>query len=146
MNGAEGVVAWGGFGPDSLFDLAAQLFQSWTLWTAVIILAEVLAIISLVRVIMTARTAAGAWAWALALISFPFVAVPALWTVKGVSIPAGADSEAVTRSLPLSSSISLPGQVVASRSVGTGSSLVIVTVKVSSNPYRPESVSGLCPN
>ena len=72
-------MAAGGIGPDSIIDLAAQLFQSWTLWTAVIIVAEVLAIISLVRAIMTARTAAGAWAWSLALISFPFIAVPLFW-------------------------------------------------------------------
>lgn len=75
----EALPAAGGIGPDSIIELFVRMFQSWNFWTPVIVAAEILALISIVRAIMTARTAAGAWAWSLALISFPFVAVPLFW-------------------------------------------------------------------
>ena len=56
-----------------------DLFEPRTLWTVVIVLAELCAIISLGHVLMRARTTAGTWAWGLALISFPFLAVPLYW-------------------------------------------------------------------
>lgn len=64
---------------ESLTDLAPRVMQSSVLWTAIIVLAEVCALVSLVHAIMRARTAAGAWGWALGLFSFPFVAVPLYW-------------------------------------------------------------------
>jgi cardiolipin synthase len=61
--------------PHSMLDL----LQSFTLWTVIVVLAEICAVISMFNAIMRARTAAGAWGWSLALISFPFVAVPLYW-------------------------------------------------------------------
>lgn len=48
-------------------------------WAVAVLAAEVVAVLSVVHVIMRARTAPGAWGWGLALISFPFVAVPLYW-------------------------------------------------------------------
>jgi cardiolipin synthase len=50
----------------------------WAL-AALAIAFEVLGIISAVRAVMEVRTPQGAVAWAIALIAFPFVAVPAYW-------------------------------------------------------------------
>ncbi|MCB1078026.1 MAG: PLDc N-terminal domain-containing protein, partial [Verrucomicrobiae bacterium] len=64
---------------DSVADLLPQALQSFTLWTLVVVFAEGCALLSMVNVVMRARTAAGAWGWALALFSFPFLAVPLYW-------------------------------------------------------------------
>lgn len=53
------------------------VFSAWG--TLVVVLAEGVALLSLVHVIMRSRTAAGAWGWGLALLSFPFAAVPLYW-------------------------------------------------------------------
>jgi cardiolipin synthase A/B len=68
-----------GFFSGALAELIPPILRSSMLWTAIVVLAEVCALVSLVNVIMRARTAAGAWGWGLALISFPFVAVPLYW-------------------------------------------------------------------
>jgi cardiolipin synthase len=47
--------------------------------TVLVVAAEVLGIVSSVHAIMTARTAQGAIAWAVSLVTFPFAAVPAYW-------------------------------------------------------------------
>ncbi|NNE93393.1 MAG: cardiolipin synthase [Verrucomicrobiales bacterium] len=73
------MIAAGGLGPDSIIELFSRLLSDWTLWTFVILGAEIFALLSIVNVIMTSRTAAGAWAWSLALFSFPFAAVPLYW-------------------------------------------------------------------
>jgi cardiolipin synthase len=64
---------------DPLSEIVPSFLRSSMLWTAVVVLAEVCALMSLINVIMRARTAAGAWGWGLALISFPFLAVPLYW-------------------------------------------------------------------
>ena len=66
-------------GPDSLVDLFSRLFSSWTLWTIVILVTQIFAILSIMNVVMRARTVTGTWAWALALFSFPVLAVPLYW-------------------------------------------------------------------
>lgn len=64
---------------ESLTDLLPDLLQSSVLWTVVIVVAELCALASMVHAIIRARTAAGAWGWALGLFSFPFIAVPLYW-------------------------------------------------------------------
>ena len=64
---------------ESLTDLIPRLLQSSILWTVIIVLAEVCALVSMVHVVIRARTAAGAWGWAMGLFSFPFLAVPLYW-------------------------------------------------------------------
>ncbi|MCB1232743.1 MAG: cardiolipin synthase [Verrucomicrobiae bacterium] len=64
---------------ESLADLIPDLLRSPTLWTALLVVAEIAALLSIVHAIIRARTAAGAWGWALGLFSFPFVAVPLYW-------------------------------------------------------------------
>ena len=44
-----------------------------------VIIAEVLAVLSIAHAIMRVRTSQGTWAWAFALIWMPFVAVPLYW-------------------------------------------------------------------
>lgn len=63
----------------TLYQMLLDILRSFTLWTVVVVLAEICAVLSVVNAIMRARTAAGAWGWSLALISFPFVAVPLYW-------------------------------------------------------------------
>jgi len=46
---------------------------------AIVIIAEVLGIISAIDAVMTARTPQGSIAWAVSLVTFPYVAVPAYW-------------------------------------------------------------------
>ncbi len=64
---------------ESLADLLPAVLRSSTLWTIVIVIAELCALVSMVHAIIRARTAAGAWGWALGLFSFPFIAVPLYW-------------------------------------------------------------------
>lgn len=72
--GILGLLAWGGLpNPEGGLSVWASL------GALVVLTAEAAAVVSLVHVIMRARTAAGAWGWGLALISFPFVAVPFYW-------------------------------------------------------------------
>ena len=40
---------------------------------------EILAIAAIINVVMKARSAAGAWGWAMAIIALPFIAVPLYW-------------------------------------------------------------------
>ncbi len=50
-----------------------------TLWIGLVIIAHVLGITSAVVAIMTARTPQGSIAWAISLITCPYIAVPAYW-------------------------------------------------------------------
>lgn len=47
----------------------------------VIVVAEILGVISAVNAVMTTRTSQGAVAWAVSLVTFPYVAVPAYWVL-----------------------------------------------------------------
>jgi len=49
------------------------------LWPSLITITHVLGVLSAVRAIMDARTAQGAIAWAIALIAFPYLALPLFW-------------------------------------------------------------------
>lgn len=51
------------------FALGTLLFIGW----------EVLAIATIFNVVMKARSAAGAWGWSMAMLAFPFLAVPLYW-------------------------------------------------------------------
>ncbi|MDF1824615.1 MAG: cardiolipin synthase [Verrucomicrobiales bacterium] len=51
------------------FALGTLLFIGW----------EVLAVATIINVVMKARSAAGAWGWAMAMLAFPFIAVPLYW-------------------------------------------------------------------
>ncbi|MEM7603624.1 MAG: phospholipase D-like domain-containing protein, partial [Verrucomicrobiota bacterium] len=51
------------------FAVGTLLFIGW----------EVLAVATIVNVVMKARSAAGAWGWSMAMLAFPFVAVPRYW-------------------------------------------------------------------
>ncbi|MDF1852716.1 MAG: cardiolipin synthase [Verrucomicrobiales bacterium] len=53
----------------SRFSIGILLFIGW----------EILAIMTIVNVVMKARSAAGAWGWTMAMLAFPFVAVPLYW-------------------------------------------------------------------
>lgn len=55
--------------PTSRFALGTLLFVGW----------EILAVATIINVVMKARSAAGAWGWAMAMLAFPFVAVPLYW-------------------------------------------------------------------
>ncbi len=47
--------------------------------TLILIVAEVLAALSIVHAIMKARSASGAWGWSMAMLAVPFAAVPLYW-------------------------------------------------------------------
>ena len=47
----------------------------------IILVAEILGVISAVDAVMTTRTSQGAIAWAVSLVTFPYVAVPAYWVL-----------------------------------------------------------------
>lgn len=47
----------------------------------VVVVAEILGVISAVDAVMTTRTSQGAVAWAVSLVTFPYVAVPAYWVL-----------------------------------------------------------------
>ncbi len=47
----------------------------------IIVVAEILGVISAVDAVMTTRTSQGAVAWAVSLVTFPYVAVPAYWVL-----------------------------------------------------------------
>ncbi len=51
------------------FALGTILFIGW----------EILAVATIFNVVMKARSAAGAWGWAMAMLAFPFIAVPLYW-------------------------------------------------------------------
>ncbi|MDF1656510.1 MAG: cardiolipin synthase [Verrucomicrobiales bacterium] len=51
------------------FALGTLLFIGW----------EILAVATIFNVVMKARSAAGAWGWAMSMLAFPFVAVPLYW-------------------------------------------------------------------
>ena len=55
----------------SRFSIGILLFIGW----------EILAIMTIVNVVMKARSAAGAWGWTMAMLAFPFVAVPLYWVL-----------------------------------------------------------------
>lgn len=55
------------------------LGDNFALGTLVFILWEILAIATIANVVINARTAAGAWGWAMAMLAIPFVAVPLYW-------------------------------------------------------------------
>jgi len=56
--------------------------QSFTLYAAIFLVVEIVAIIAALRAVMTARTAQGAVAWAIALVTLPWVSLP-LYAVFG---------------------------------------------------------------
>lgn len=53
----------------SQFAIGTFLFLCW----------EILAVLTIINVVMKARSAAGAWGWAMAMLAFPFLAVPLYW-------------------------------------------------------------------
>jgi len=56
-----------------------QLAEKITVGSILLIGAEVLALVTLANAIISTRTAAGAWGWGMALIAFPWLAVPLYW-------------------------------------------------------------------
>ncbi|MCG8600284.1 MAG: cardiolipin synthase [Verrucomicrobiales bacterium] len=64
-------------------DLPTDLFEHdierFALGTALFIGWEILAVATILNVVMNARSATGAWGWAMAMLAFPFVAVPLYW-------------------------------------------------------------------
>jgi len=52
-----------------------------TIWALLIIVFELLGIVSAIHAVMTTRTSQGAIAWAVSLLAFPFLAVPAYWVL-----------------------------------------------------------------
>ena len=50
-----------------------------TVWPWVVVLIQILGILSAVRAVMDVRTSQGAIAWAVALIAFPYLALPLFW-------------------------------------------------------------------
>ncbi len=56
-----------------------QLAEKITVGSLLLIGAEVLALVTLANAILSTRTAAGAWGWGMALIAFPWLAVPLYW-------------------------------------------------------------------
>ncbi|MDF1813364.1 MAG: cardiolipin synthase [Verrucomicrobiales bacterium] len=56
-----------------------QLAEKLTIGGIILIGAEVIAIITVVNVLLSTRSAAGAWGWGMALLAFPLVAVPVYW-------------------------------------------------------------------
>ena len=53
--------------------------DKYALGTAIILVFEVLAVLSILHVIIKARSAPGAWGWLMAMLAVPFVAVPIYW-------------------------------------------------------------------
>ncbi|MEM9017223.1 MAG: PLDc N-terminal domain-containing protein, partial [Verrucomicrobiota bacterium] len=62
--------------PTPMFEEDLERFA---LGTALLIGWEILAVLTIINVVMSARSAAGAWGWAMAMIALPFVAVPLYW-------------------------------------------------------------------
>jgi cardiolipin synthase len=64
-------------------DLPAEVFEHdlerFALGTALFIGWEILAVATILKVVMNARSATGAWGWAMAMLAFPFFAVPLYW-------------------------------------------------------------------
>jgi cardiolipin synthase len=64
-------------------DLPAEVFEHdlerFALGTALFIGWEILAVATILNVVMNARSATGAWGWAMAMLAFPFFAVPLYW-------------------------------------------------------------------
>jgi len=58
-----------------------SLAGGFAIGTVFLVAFEILAIASIVNVVMKARTAAGAWGWSMAMLAFPFVAVPIYWVL-----------------------------------------------------------------
>lgn len=56
-----------------------QLSEKAVVGTLIFLGWEVLAIAAIINVVMKARSAAGAWGWAMAIIALPFIAVPLYW-------------------------------------------------------------------
>ena len=48
---------------------------------AIVVLLHVLGIVSAVHAVMSTRTSQGAIAWAVSLVTFPYLAVPAYWVL-----------------------------------------------------------------
>lgn len=53
--------------------------QDWTLIGVTVVVIEILAIISAIKALLSARTSQGAIAWALALLTWPFISLPLFW-------------------------------------------------------------------
>ena len=55
--------------------------EKFALGTLLLIGWEILAVATIVNVVMKARSAAGAWGWAMSMLAFPFLAVPLYWVL-----------------------------------------------------------------
>ena len=64
---------------DSLSQLVDEDIERFALGTLFVLGWEILAVATIVNVVMQARSAAGAWGWSMAMIAFPFIAVPLYW-------------------------------------------------------------------
>ena len=53
--------------------------DKYALGTVIILVVEVLAALSILHIIIKARSAPGAWGWLMAMLAVPFVAVPIYW-------------------------------------------------------------------
>ena len=53
--------------------------QNWTLIGVTVVVIEILAVISAIKALLSAWTSQGAIAWALALLTWPFISLPLFW-------------------------------------------------------------------
>ena len=56
-----------------------QLAEKLTVGGIILLGAEVIALVTVFNVLLSTRSAAGAWGWGMALLAFPLVAVPVYW-------------------------------------------------------------------
>ena len=56
-----------------------QLAEKITIGSILLIGAELIALLTVAKIVMSSRSAAGVWGWAMSVIAFPFVAVPLYW-------------------------------------------------------------------
>lgn len=56
-----------------------QLAEKWAIGTIIWAASLIFSFLTIINVVMKARTAAGAWAWSLAVLTLPFVAIPLYW-------------------------------------------------------------------
>ncbi|MEM7699432.1 MAG: cardiolipin synthase [Verrucomicrobiota bacterium] len=56
-----------------------QLSEKFAIGTLIVLGLEVLAILTIINIVMKARSAAGAWGWSMAVVALPLFAVPLYW-------------------------------------------------------------------
>ena len=56
-----------------------QLAEKITIGTLILLGAELIAILTVINVVMSSRSATAAWGWAMSVVAFPIVAVPLYW-------------------------------------------------------------------